>query len=484
MDLTSTSPQFSVAITPTTVSPHDMLASHQRRRFPIILRAIQSAEEEVQTYTSIARNAVSGQAFHSNTTAYPSQVEITPNRYSSKRVKGMDGSNFNATKSGTLSGQETSCYGYGGPHAWMRNKVITCPHKDRAGIREAAAKNYKEWLAKFKACRKKCKGIDYNCLSNANKEKIKKQVLSSIASFSMKDVAATTITDNQSKASNASIPRPQTPNLLIFVVDVSVLLTATANKELLLAPIMTNFPHIRLKLGTDLDNESCPEIRTIFCTAAALSTGNFHFVLAIAKKFPHCLAKLYVPEDYNPIILLGIVQLGSECITTKLTVGYQSHLPYLTRSGQPTSILIATGPHVTVNLIVGLPFIQATDIILDMTDHIAELKTLDAQPFPIEYHRATVHVPIVIVDKSKIGVSIADYEPVVKLIENLEHHFTAAIHPQPFPIHASPKCVSFGSHTIDTFVAAHSDCHSGKHELMDADLAFYHDQLMGSGPDE
>ena len=163
-----------------------------------------------------------------------------------------------------------------------------------------------------------------------------------------------------------------------------MLLTATANKELLPAPIMTNFPHIRLKLGTGLDNESCPKVSAIIDTATALSTGNFHFVSAIAKKFPHCLAKLYVPDDYNPIILSGIVQRSGKCITTKLTVGFQFYLPYLTHSGQPTSILIATGPHVTVNLIVGLPFIQAIGMILDMTDHIAELKTLDAPPSPIK----------------------------------------------------------------------------------------------------
>jgi hypothetical protein len=130
----------------------------------------------------------------------------------------------------------------------MHNKVITCPHKDQAGIREASVKNYKEWLAKFKACRKKHKGIDYDHLSNANKEKIKKQVLSSMASSLMNDTAASTITDDQSKASNASTPRPWTPNLPNFVVDVSVLLTTTENKELLPAPIMTNFPHICLKL--------------------------------------------------------------------------------------------------------------------------------------------------------------------------------------------------------------------------------------------
>jgi hypothetical protein len=157
-------------------------------------------------------------------------------------------------------------------------------------------------------------------------------------------------------------------------------------------------------------------------------------------------------------------------------------LPYLAHSGQLASILIATGPHVTVNLIVGLPFIQATGMILDMMDHVAELKTLDAPPFPIEYRRATVHVPIV--DNSKIRVSIADYQPVVKLIEELECHFAAAVHPPPITTHASPKHVFSGSHAIDAIVAAHSDRHSGKHGLMNTDLVFYYEQHMGSGPDE
>jgi hypothetical protein len=107
-----------------------MLASHQCSWFPTILRAMQSAEKEVQTYTSIARNAIGDQAFHSNATAYPSQAEITLNRYSTECIKGNDSSNSNATKLGTLPGQESSCFGCGGPHPWMRNKVITCPHKD------------------------------------------------------------------------------------------------------------------------------------------------------------------------------------------------------------------------------------------------------------------------------------------------------------------------------------------------------------------
>jgi hypothetical protein len=90
----------------------------------------------------------------------------------------------------------------------MCNMVILCPHKDRAMICEAAAKNYKEWLAKYKAHHKKCKGIDYDCLRKANKEKIKKQVLSSMANYLMKDAAASTITNNLNQQSNASTPRP------------------------------------------------------------------------------------------------------------------------------------------------------------------------------------------------------------------------------------------------------------------------------------
>jgi hypothetical protein len=101
-------------------------------------------------------------------------------------------------------------------------------------------------------------------------------------------------------------------------------------------------------LGKKIDYKSCPEFHAIVDTAAALSAGNFHFVSAISKTFSHCLAKLYVPDDYNLIVLMGTVQRSGKCITTKLTVGFQFHLPYLTCSGQPTSILIAMGPHATL----------------------------------------------------------------------------------------------------------------------------------------
>jgi hypothetical protein len=169
---------------------------------------------------------------------------------------------------------------------------------------------------------------------------------------------------------------------MILVVDVIILSLASGSHDILPAPIMLNFPHIHLQLGTNLGCPNCPIVHCLVDTAAALSTGNFHFVAVVAKQYPHCIAKLYGPKDYNPIMLLGIVQRGGETVTTKLMVGFQFHLPYLTKDGNPTSIIIATGPHVTVDTIVGLPFIQATRAIIDLADNVVDLHALNAPPFP------------------------------------------------------------------------------------------------------
>ena len=199
------------------------------------------------------------------------------------------------------------------------------------------------------------------------------------------------VTAHVAPAPPAAAYNPLLPNKVprILIADIAVLSSASDTKGILPAPIVSNFPHIQLQIGSSDEGADCPVIRCVVDTAAALTTGNFHFVAAVAKRYPHCVAKIYVPEDYNPIVLSGIVQRGGESVTTELSVGFQFHLPYLTREGEPTSILIATGPHVTVNLIVGLPFIQATRGIIDFADNVADLRALDAPPFPIEYRRAT-----------------------------------------------------------------------------------------------
>ena len=133
--------------------------------------------------------------------------------------------------------------------------------------------------------------------------------------------------------------------------------------------IQSTLPHIVLQLGNDLDCPNCPSIRCAVDTCAALSTGSFHFFAAIAKRFPHCVAKIYAPSDYAPITLSGIVQLSEEAaVTTDLEVGWQFYLPYKTRSGEDAMFAVATGPHVAVNRILGIPFQKATGAIIDLVD--------------------------------------------------------------------------------------------------------------------
>jgi hypothetical protein len=70
---------------------------------------------------------------------------------------------------------------------------------------------------------------------------------------------------------------------------------------------------------------------------------------------------IYLPDNYAAIILLGIVTSPTETpITTKLSLGFKIHLPYVTKDGNETSLLVAAGPDIAVDLILGLPFIKAT----------------------------------------------------------------------------------------------------------------------------
>ena len=62
---------------------YNQSASFQHGRFPLILLAMQSAEDEVQSISAIVRSSVAGQAFHANVLTFPSQAERTLERYSS-----------------------------------------------------------------------------------------------------------------------------------------------------------------------------------------------------------------------------------------------------------------------------------------------------------------------------------------------------------------------------------------------------------------
>ncbi len=66
---------------------------------------------------------------------------------------------------------------------------------------------------------------------------------------------------------------------------------------------------------------------------------------------------------------------------TKLEVGFLFHLPYRTREGNTASLMVATGPNVSVNTIIGLPFMKAMGMILDLVNKVVDCRYLNC-PFP------------------------------------------------------------------------------------------------------
>jgi hypothetical protein len=155
------------------------------------------------------------------------------------------------------------------------------------------------------------------------------------------------------------------------VVDVPVLAVSPLKQQMPI-PIQSNLPHIILKLGASLDSPNCPKICMAADTCAVLTTGSFHFYAQIAKRFPHCVEKNYTPQDYGAIVLSGIVQKGEAAVMTELEVCFQFHLPYKTKEGDNASFMIATGPHISVNTILGLPFQLPTGAIVDFVDMVVE----------------------------------------------------------------------------------------------------------------
>jgi 3D (Asp-Asp-Asp) domain-containing protein len=130
-------------------------------------------------------------------------------------------------------------------------------------------------------------------------------------------------------------------------------------------------------------------------TAASLTTGNSWFFTWLAKKFPGCVATVYTSETHSPITLTGIVKSDSDGTktSTELPVCFVFNLPYSMNYGTPTNLAVACGPDVSVNLILGLPFIAATQMVIDVAENVVECHALDCSPFPIKNKRARVIVP-------------------------------------------------------------------------------------------
>jgi hypothetical protein len=273
---------------------------------------------------------------------------------------------------------------------------VTCKNANKPGVWERAELNiqkYQAWKKKNARNNKKCRNlntVNWEDIPEKSREVLAAQAhenMVSIGSVSAASSAASTITG----ASSPSIIRHSNVTLH---QDVVILSTQSLKPQILIV-IHNPMPHLSLQTGTSKEEKDCPALRWMFDTGASLSTANFHYMEAVVRQYPHILKAIYLPDNYAAITFSGIVTTPTEApITTKLSVGFEIHLPYVTKDSNDTSLLVAAGPNVAVNLILGLPFIKAMGMIVDFIDNICEAKHLVCDPFPIDFRCARKSIPV------------------------------------------------------------------------------------------
>ena len=168
-----------------------------------------------------------------------------------------------------------------------------------------------------------------------------------------------------------------------------------------------------------MESPDCPTVACLIDSAASLNTANLAFALALSKAFPHCVSAVYTSDNHSPVVLSGIVMTGDDAkkTTAELPVAFEFHLPYRMTDGSPTKVCFGCGPDVSVNMILGLPFVLATKMVIDVAEGVAECRALDCNPFQLDFRRARVDVPKVATAPTctpSIGVFLQDLEALEK----------------------------------------------------------------------
>ncbi len=254
---------------------------------------------------------------------------------------------------------------------------------------------------------------------------------------------------------------------VVLVADVVVLAAGLPLKRAMPISIQSNLPHITIQFGANLDCPNCPLICCAIDLCTPLTTGNFHFFASVAKRFPHCIAKMYTPGDYAPIVLSRIVQSNEELVTTKLEVGFLFHLLYRTREGDTASLMVATGPNISVNTIIGLPFMKAMGMILDLVDEVVDCRYLDCPPFPVDFRRTSNHMPVMDKPSDTPANHATLHLQIIQEVENIERYIDAKVlaggstlTPRTFAVHfglKSPVCTVVDNNSSSA--ASHSTAH-------------------------
>ena len=425
--------------------PHDRNGTSQRTQLAVVIRHSVVAEKRVLNMKSICVSQM-GQSFYSPVPVnpvLPSQAEKTLGHYENPDSPSRKRQPVEALK----EGQE--CFGCGeiGKHPWSK-----CPHRNnpeckaRAKLKAAEFRKTQRTQRIAGSREKRLARGEPNLadLSGPAQERLASQLAARGAPAPAPSAAVGTAPH----LPGAGRGRGRGTSPFILLMDAMVLNNAV--KPNLPVPINSNLPHIRLKLGP-ADGEHDPiEITAVVDTAASLNTASLPFIKKVAATFPWIVHSIFGHKDYNPITLSGVVAHDGAPVTTALTAAFAFHTPYVTKDGHNATFLVAAGEHVGVNLILGIPFIEATQMLIDFSDRCVECRALDSPPFPMLSKRAVLELPAVA--ESDVA-DASSYEPFRGLVATLSDLGSDVATVQAVPEGPSSKKVKFQVDAADQVAA-------------------------------
>ncbi len=123
-------------------------------------------------------------------------------------------------------------------------------------------------------------------------------------------------------------------------------------------------------------------------------------------------------------------------------------MPYLTCKGTATTLSIATGPDVTINTILGLPFIQQTNMIINTSNQVADLRALDGPSFDIKFWLAKCTVPA-IKGRTNFSNTLAQYPNIIWEVHSIVAFYAKKSQPASILFLGKRSChVNFNSSVV------------------------------------
>lgn len=412
--------------------PHELDTDIQMEEMQTIHALATTAESKIHSIQHVVDAHVNGQALHSDGSAYPaasaftgSVAERTLTHYDNQSLNSntttgtSNTTNTNGTgKKGsdgvvrTRNGEAVVCDGCNENHYFKKGGHVICPKGHIPAV-----------LAKANAA-KKSRSASYAERTKNNKRKagpsrneyndLKKSVVKLTSAVNDEQSVTSGITDTTTATGGGRNGPYIFVNQVLLSPEVG-----PASKPSLPVPIDNLIPHLPLPLGTAETQSTSPSIMCVVDTAASLSTGSYDFCSRLAKLHPECVHAIYTNQNYREIILSGIVQVDGRSVTTSLPVAFCFHTPWTTRDGSPCRLVIACGPEVAVNVILGISFLKSTRCLIDLNDNVAIFNALDTPPITLRHKVARLDLPTQ--HGSPVAVQYSDHKEFLDGLTRLDN---------------------------------------------------------------